>query len=104
MTTEDAAIGQRVRDARSRAIMSQSELAENMRHVGYRWSQSTVWCLEEGRRSLPAREVPNLCGVLDVNPLWLLGIDDPEGDERRETARAAIRLIEEGINLIEEDR
>jgi hypothetical protein len=32
--------------------MSQKELAESMRSLGFRWSQATVWSIEKGERPL----------------------------------------------------
>lgn len=45
-------IGYRVKDYRKGIGLSQSELVASMDEEGFRWSQHTVWLVEQGKRPL----------------------------------------------------
>lgn len=45
-------VGSSVKAARDSAGVSQKELADKMRGVGFKWSQATVWSIERGERPL----------------------------------------------------
>ena len=62
-------VGQRLRIARDRAALSQTDLAEK---AGVPISTYQGW--EYGRNSMPCDKVPGLCKVLDVSSDWLLGL------------------------------
>ncbi len=57
--------------------MSQKELAERMRDLGWKWSQSTVWSIEKGERPLRLAEAQDLLPIFDlvsihelIGPSW----------------------------------
>ena len=67
--TDDAVIGKRVEQARGKT--SQTEVARQMKEMGHKWSQATVWGVESGKRSLKLAEARDLatifgCSVLDL--------------------------------------
>lgn len=59
-------IGANIRAERSRARLTQHDLAERMRMLGYNWRNSLVAKLEAGNRPLLADELPGLCSCLNV--------------------------------------
>lgn len=69
-TDKDIQIGENV--AGFRGDMSQKALADAMRDAGYKWSQSTVWSVEQGTRPLKLAEASVLAGVLDTQVEFLL--------------------------------
>jgi hypothetical protein len=50
--------------ARLRGPMSQQDLARQMRELGWKWSQSTVWSIERGDRPLRLGEAVALARIL----------------------------------------
>ena len=67
--------GDRVRIARNRAGLSQEQLAARVQLDGYSLTQKAVSRIESGTRIVPDFEIPLLADALNVDPLWLLGID-----------------------------
>ena len=45
----DARIGRYVAELRVAAGLTQSELAQKMRALGWKWSQQSCWAIENGR-------------------------------------------------------
>ena len=70
--------GERVRLARSRAGLSQEQLAARVQLSGHAIHQKSISRLEAGLRVVPDYEVPLLAQALGVSPLWLLGLEDRE--------------------------
>lgn len=68
--------GERVRLARKRKGLSQEQLAARMQLAGHSITQKAVSRLESGERVVPDYEVPLLAQVLEVSPLWLLGVEE----------------------------
>lgn len=62
MATTDKQIGKNL--AQFRGIMSQKELADRMRDLGWKWSQATVWSIEKGERPLRLVEAEALQSIL----------------------------------------
>lgn len=60
----DEKIGQLIRDRRG--TRSQSWLAEQMQDCGHRWSQSTVWAVENGYQAVKMIEAGDLADILDI--------------------------------------
>ncbi|MCF3137668.1 helix-turn-helix domain-containing protein [Paenarthrobacter sp. AR 02] len=63
-TDVDAIIGKNL--VRLRGDRSQQEIADGMRHVGWKWSQATVWSVEKGERPLRLAEALSLAKLLFV--------------------------------------
>lgn len=60
----DATIGKNL--LRLRGDRSQQEIADGMRHQGWKWSQATVWSVEKGERPLRLAEALSLAKLLFV--------------------------------------
>jgi len=60
-----------------RGEMSQEELADKMRTLGYKWSKATVWSIEKGERPLRLTEAEDVMKILDPSSagLWPLTSD-----------------------------
>lgn len=95
----DARIGRYVAELRVAAGLTQSELAQKMRALGWKWSQQSCWAIENGRQTLRLPEANDLAEVLGVEVWWLLpfgdGATEPEAAMRRDMrsmylARAAL--------------
>lgn len=71
----DAEIGANVR--RCRGDRSQKEIAERMVVAGYKWTQTTVFEVEKGKRALKLTEASALTEVLGVPTSYLEQV--PEG-------------------------
>ncbi|MBD8205528.1 helix-turn-helix transcriptional regulator [Microbacterium sp. CFBP 8790] len=82
--TSDAAFAQWIKEARSRAGLSQEELARRMRDRGHDFQQQTVYKLERGARRVSIGEAVALADALDLN-LALFSEQDP-------ASRAALRM------------
>lgn len=67
----DAAIGQNV--AILRGSRTQKMIADGMRDLGFKWTQTTVWEVESGKRSLKAKETRALAEVLNTHVQNLFG-------------------------------
>lgn len=95
---DDKNIGERVKAARGGT--AQNAVANEMKALGHRWSQATVWAVEKGERSLKMAEGRDLAMVLGVSVLDLL--EDKAGSDayvwiRREVSelnRSCDRLLE----------
>ncbi|SDG79288.1 helix-turn-helix domain-containing protein [Microbacterium pygmaeum] len=61
---DDALIGHNL--TLLRGSMSQKELAERMRKLGFKWSQATVWSIEKGERPLRLTESEALGSVFGI--------------------------------------
>lgn len=70
------ACGERVRIARSKAGLSQEQLAARVQLQGQALTQKAISRIESGIRIVPDFEIPLLAAALDVSPLWLLGIEE----------------------------
>lgn len=70
----DAVVGKNITELRG--ARSQSDIAEGMRSKGFKWSQTTVWELEKGKRSLKYLEAISLAEVLDTNVSFLSEVPD----------------------------
>ena len=66
MPNREQLIGENVQRLRSALPMTQAELANRMKQVGYKWSQATVWSVEKGERPLRLSEAEELGKILDV--------------------------------------
>lgn len=66
--------GQRVREARVRAGLSQEELAARLQLTGLQMGQMAISRIETGKRLVPDFELPLLAGALGVTVDWLLGV------------------------------
>ena len=66
--------GERVREARIRAGMSQDTLAAKIQLSGLQMGQMAVSRIEMGKRIVPDFELPIIAAVLGVSTAWLLGI------------------------------
>lgn len=64
MATTDEQIGRNL--TRFRGDMSQKDLADKMRALGWKWSQSTVWSIERGDRPLRLAEAEALGPILQI--------------------------------------
>jgi transcriptional regulator with XRE-family HTH domain len=62
--TQDAWLAANIRDARSRAGMSQGEIGRRMKELGWPWSQQTVARTEDGTRKVGAGEAAALARIL----------------------------------------
>lgn len=67
--------GERVREAREKALLSQEQLAAKLQLLGSPIMQKTISRIESGARVVPDYEIPLLANALCVSPLWLLGLD-----------------------------
>lgn len=70
--------GERIREARLKAKLSQEEVAAKAQLQGLSITQKTVSRIESGLRVVPDYEIPLLAAALGVSPLWLLGME--QGD------------------------
>lgn len=67
----DHEIGQNV--AVIRGVRSQKTIADGMKKLGFKWTQTTVWEVESGKRSLKAKEARGLASVLGTRVQNLFG-------------------------------
>lgn len=65
--------GERVRDARIKAGMTQGVLAAKLQLAGLQIGQMAVSRIETGKRVVPDFELPVIAEVLGVTTDWLLG-------------------------------
>lgn len=70
--TQDAQVGRRLRNLRTAAGMTKTELARQMRRRGFRWSQPTPGFAENGERHFKIDEIVALADILDVGQGELL--------------------------------
>lgn len=67
--------GERIREARLKLRLSQSELAARVQVEGVIMERDSISRVEIGTRFVPDYEIPVFARVLGVSPLWLLGIE-----------------------------
>lgn len=75
--SDDKTIGERVKQ--SRGAMTQVEAARQMKELGHKWSQATVWAVEKGERSVKLAEARDLSMIFGCSVLDLLE-DDSDSD------------------------
>lgn len=68
--------GERVREARQKKRLSQSELAARMQVEGVLVERDSISRIEIGTRFIPDYELPVLARALGVSVEWLLGMKD----------------------------
>lgn len=96
----DAQIGQTLVELRD--CMSQQNLANAMRERGHKWSQGTVWKVEQGERPLRYTEALDLGEILGIDSRRLVDGSLAVKAERHyrrfhSQARSAVLKIEEGV-------
>lgn len=90
-------IGGAVRALRERRGASQEAVAEAMRKAGHeKWSQATVWSVEQGTRPLRLAEAADLAATLEVSIDDLLRV--PDDVERRARLYDAITDVARSFN------
>ena len=68
--------GERIREARQKRRMSQSDLAAKMQVEGIIIERDSISRVEIGTRFIPDYELPLFAKVLDVSVEWLLNMED----------------------------
>ncbi len=68
--------GKRIRQARKRCKLSQSELAAKMQLAGVVIERDSVSRIEIGTRFVTDYEIRILAGIFRVSPAWLLEMED----------------------------
>lgn len=66
--------GERIRESREAAKLSQEQLAARIQLRGHALTQKAISRIEAGQRIVPDFEIPLFAVALGVDPLWLLGI------------------------------
>lgn len=84
-------IGERIKEARTKKGLSQTELAEKL---GYK-SRSSVNKIEVGGRDIPRSQIVKIAEILGVTPSYLMGWEDEKKDEP-----SAVILPAEKIHMI----
>lgn len=67
--------GERIREARIKARLSQGALAARVQLEGIVIERDSISRIEIGTRFIPDYEIPAFARALDVSALWLLGIE-----------------------------
>lgn len=68
--------GEKIRQARLKKRLSQSELAVKMQVKGIVIERDSISRIEKGTRFIPDYELPIFAKVLDTTVEWLLSTDD----------------------------
>lgn len=68
--------GPRIREARTKKRLSQSDLAARMQVEGIVIERDSISRVEIGTRFIPDYKLPVYARVLDVSIGWLLGVSD----------------------------
>lgn len=68
--------GERIREARLRRRLTQTELAARLQVEGVIMERDSLSRVEIGTRFVPDYEIPVFARVLGVSALWLLGIEE----------------------------
>jgi len=68
--------GERIKEARRKVGLSQSELAARMQLAGIIIERDSISRVEIGTRFVPDYELPIFAKNLKVGVLWLLGLED----------------------------
>ena len=69
-------IGERIKEARTKKGLSQTELAEKL---GYK-SRSSVNKIEVGGRDIPRSQIVKIAEILGVTPSYLMGWEDESAE------------------------
>ena len=67
--------GERIKEARKRLKLSQSDLAAKLQILGVILERDSVSRMELGTRFITDYEIKTLCEILKVKPEYLLGIE-----------------------------
>lgn len=86
MTERDVLVGQAL--GALRGDRAQSQIADEMRQRGWKWSQATVWSVEKGERPLRLLEAGDLADILGVQ------IEDFFGDRAAARQEAEFRRLQ----------
>lgn len=70
--------GERIKSARTRAKLSQEQLAARLQVGALQMGQMAVSRIESGKRVVPDFELPIIADALHVTIDWLLGLDKDE--------------------------
>lgn len=68
--------GERIREAREDAGLSQEQLAAKLQLAGLEITQKSISRIETGLRVIPDYELAFFAAALNKTVLWLLGIDE----------------------------
>lgn len=68
--------GDRVREARRKQKISQTDLAARLQILGITMERDSLSRIESGTRFVADFELLKLAECLSVNPLWLLGLGE----------------------------
>lgn len=90
-------LGARVAQIRGR--MTQAQLATAMKQRGWKWSQTTVGNIEQGKRPLKVSELVSLAEIFDVT-LYSLLEEPPKTELGKRVHRDNLRLMEASDELI----
>lgn len=79
-------------------MLSQQDLANRMRDSGFKWSQATVWNVENGDRPLRLTEAIEIANVCSLDPAEFFG-----GNQQPASTTPGLRLAVRTLqSLIEE--
>mgnify|MGYP001475900385 FL=1 len=67
--------GERIREARLKLRLSQSDLAARVQVEGVIMERDSISRVEIGTRFVPDYEIPIFAKILGVSVLWILGIE-----------------------------
>ena len=67
--------GERIRTVRENLGLSQEALAARIQLNGHSLTQKAISRTEMGLRIVPDYEIPLFAAALNVDPLWLIGLD-----------------------------
>lgn len=98
----DRRIGERVARARADKGLTQAAVADAMRDANdeHRWSQTTVWSIERGDRSLKANEIGDLSRIIGGGLMMLIDFD-PTVDHLYAVIQAKRKVAAAGTALHE---
>lgn len=68
--------GERIREARLRKRLTQTDLAARLQLEGVIMERDSVSRTEIGTRFIPDYEIPVFARILGVSVAWLLGVDE----------------------------
>lgn len=67
--------GERIKSARTKAKLTQDQLAARLQVAGLQMGQMAISRIESGKRLVPDFELPIIVEALNVSTDWLLGIE-----------------------------
>ena len=67
--------GERIKSARTKAKLTQDQLAARLQVAGLQMGQMAISRIESGKRLVPDCELPIIAEALNVSTDWLLGIE-----------------------------